>query len=271
MNLSVQKTITDINKTVSVEELYGELSGKVKTSCYEYYDTNFLDYMKIVVDIDIKEVSKKLADSKYDDGDIISKTSATLKEIFSDDININYTTDHRRYILAGQKKKYYKKSYHLVVDNKKINPERLGRVMRKNKNKFAYKIDTSIYREGINKFRLPLTIKEPALEIRTKKSSMKMSLPENLENFKKYCLTLTRGLDEVSIRKCEVEEKEDIDEKKEEDKDWGICELNYEKYNKILKMYKHDKIDKKANTWVCDIDCNVRLEKLIPLINDILP
>lgn len=262
MSFNIQSTIISQNKPVLIKELFNQLQVNSE-SCYEYYDTNEIKFIKVVVDIDIKkQLSKKIANEKYDDVDIINKTTETLKEMFGEDSNVIYTTDHRRYQLPKKTKKYYKKSFHFVIDNKKIKPSDLGSMMRKNKNKFQYKIDTSIYRNGVNKFRLPLTIKEPVLEIRTRNTKMITSLPETLDNFKKYCLTLTDGLEEIIIKVEEEEKKEEINEDINEDineeevvnSEWKICDLNYDKYNTILDKYKHDKIDKKTNTWICDIE-----------------
>ena len=259
----LQDTISSSNHSITdITELYTELSNSKDNpiSKYEFYDTKTLKFMKIVVDIDLVEITKKKANELYDDIDVISKTTNVLKKIFGEDINIIHTTDHRRFIKNGEKKPKYKKSYHIIVDNKKINPKLLGDIMRKYKDKFSYKIDTSIYRNGENKFRLPLTIKESGLEKRTSKkiSFMVMSLPENADNFKKYCISNTYKLKEVEPLIEIEEEKVDIEEKKKEENVWDFCDLNFDKYNRILDKYKHDKIEKKNNTWVCSLinfDC----------------
>ncbi len=257
--LSLPHSITDIT------ELFKELvdSKSSPVSKYEWYDSTNLKFMKIVVDIDTKpEKSMKALEKKYDDGDVIEKTTNVLKKLFGDDINVIHTTDHRRFIKSGESNAKCKKSYHLIVDNKKINPLLLGRIMRKYKDKFVYKIDCSIYprNKGEKKFRLPLTIKEETKEKRTskKKSFMKMSLPETVDNFKKYCITKTTGLDEVVPKVQVEEEKIDIEDKKDKKNIksfWDSCRLNYDKYNKILSKYKHDEVDKNTNTWVCNIEC----------------
>ena len=260
-----QDTLSSTHSISNITELFNELviSKSSPVSKYEWYDSNNLKFMKIVVDIDTKtENSMKDLKKKYNDGDVIEKTTNVLKKLFGDDINVIYTTDHRRFIKNGEKKPKCKNSYHLIVDNKKINPLLLGRIMRKYKDKFIYPIDCSIYprNKGEKKFRLPLTIKETEKRTSKTKPFMKMSLPETADNFKKYCITKTYGLDEVVPLVQAKEEIIEIEEKKEDVKDvkslWDSYKLNYTKYNKILKKYKHGEVDKKTNTWVCDIECD---------------
>lgn len=262
--INIQDKINTPHKSVSIEELYTSLSTGDKKSCYEYFNTYSIPFVKPFLDIDIVRHNKK--DFKYSDEEIVDKTITKMKEIFGDDINVIYTIDNRRFKKPTEKNYKNKMSYHFIIDNKKIDPILLGEIVRKSKSLFTYlkdkELDTAVYRKGDNKFRLPLTIKEPELEKRSRKSYMTMSLEENVDNFKKYCLSITNGLEELEIKIDEVkEDKNDVkDEKKKNTEDinmWDICELDYKKYNSVLDKYEHKNVDKKDHTWICDLeDCD---------------
>lgn len=250
--ISVQDKVSSQHKEFKVEEVFTSLSERLDNpnSCYEFYNSKEIEFIKIVIDIDLKTDTKKEAEEKYIDEDVISKTEKTLVDLFGTDIDIVNTSDHRRFRKPNQKRFYYKKSYHFIVENKKINPILLGTFIRKNKNKFKYPIDTSIYRNGDCKFRLPLTIKEEELETRSgKKSYMKMNFSKTVDNFKKYCITLTEGLDEVKPIIEEIKEKEK-EEKKVDIDIWEICDLKYNRYNEILEKYNCEETKKEDNKWV---------------------
>ncbi len=252
--MRVKTTLTSETEEMTIQEVYDSLIGNKSAplTMYEFYNTNENKFIKPVVDIDMEHYKKIV----IDDMTVINDTMQTLKEIFGDDSNVIHTSDHRVLSMKGGKKtKTYKKSYHFIIDNKKINPLHLGQVMRDNMDKFKHKIDTRIYRNGENKFRLPYTRKEPILETRNAKKKnlfMITSLDESVENFKKYCLTNVTGLTEVVIKL----EKKEMKEKVEPTGDvCDICELDYREWEKILAKYKHYPLDKMKNyTWLCDID-----------------
>ena len=198
LTIYIKYKVNSNTETKKINEVFTELKkgieNKKPLSCYEFYDTNNTNYIKPFIDIDIKK------NIKEDDTETINDTINTLKHLFGNDINILYSTDHRTSKKKG--KKYYepKHSFHFVITNKKINPVLLGKYLNINKNQFKHKIDTSVYRNGENKFRLPLTIKEIELEHRrTKNSFMKIEGGDTLENFTLFSLTNTEGLEEVNI------------------------------------------------------------------------
>ena len=94
-----QDTITSQHSITDITELFNELvEGKSNpVSKYEYYDTKSLKFMKIVVDIDLVEKTKKKSNELYEDDVVITKTTNVLKKLFGEDINVIYTTDHRRF------------------------------------------------------------------------------------------------------------------------------------------------------------------------------
>jgi hypothetical protein len=194
-----------------IKQLYDDLMDRIKTknisSCYEYNDTKELDYMRPFIDIDLEV--KKLS---QDDSNVIETTIKTLKKLFGDDANIIYSTDHRNYIKKGEKKRKSKQSFHFIVANKKIKPQLLNKYMKQNSDEFTYKIDMRVYRDGISKFRLPLTRKENDQRTNEKKY-MNINGGNSLENFTKFCLSYTEGLTEFipTIREEQEEEKKEIE------------------------------------------------------------
>ncbi len=243
--INIKTSLTDKTLTfISITDLYTDLTKDLTKpkSYYEWYDSNKIDFIKPVIDIDIvKRTDKQL--KGIDDEDVIEKTKTAMKKIFGDDINVIYSTDHRRYRKIGKSYDESKKSYHFIINNKKINPKVLGKIMRKNKNEFKdYKIDTSIYRNGENKFRLPLTAKETETRTKRKKNLfMKMEGEQTEQNFNNFCLTLTEGLDELNIEieeeKVEKKEEENLYEDDDVLKNIKFVKLSLKPLEQVLKKY----------------------------------
>lgn len=276
MKINVQSKVTGNSGLKDINEVYENLNQETPNSCYEFYNTNEIEFIKPFIDIDITSYNK----INMDDDNVIDKSNKFLSKLFGDDINVIHTTHHRRLMKPGKKTKTYKKSYHFVIENKKIKPSLLKKVMKKYKTDYPIKdeknknsLDLSVYRDGDNKFRLPLTIKEPALETPTRKNpeKMSMSIDNTIENFSKYCLTLTENLDEISIKVDMNETVEEKEEKKEEEKKdkhnnsksfdekyYKLDKRDYNKVNKLISKYDMIDIKKEALGWIInikDFDC----------------
>lgn len=256
--VKVQKKVSYKHEEKTIKEVYDYLNEDLTNpkSYYEFYNFDTIKFVKPFMDIDIQDFNSIKLDNEL----LINDITNEIKKIFGDDSNVIYTTNHRNKIYKGKKKtKYYKKSYHFFISNKKINPITLNNVIRANINNFIKHIpekyrkskvvDMSIYGSGERKFRLPLTIKETELETQTtkKKKYMEMSEENTLENFSKYFVSLTDNLEEIKI---EIKE-----EKKEEKKEEPVLTddelnikltnmigvLNNHRLNKVLEKYKLSK------------------------------
>ena len=251
--VEVQKKVNEKFVKKDIKEIYDYLVKDLKNpkSYYEHYNLDTLEYIKPFIDIDIEHYKKLDIDNEK----LIDDTTNTLKEIFGEDSNVIYTTHHRSNIFKGTKTtKRNKYSYHFIIDNKKIKPELLKKVIRLNKDKLdnnipeKYRkkntIDTSVYGKGQRKFRLPLTMKETELETQNnkKKVFMKMSLDNNVENFAKYFVSITDDLKEIEIK--EEDNKKEKKEEKEMTKDEiddklieVLGTLNKDRLNKLLEQF----------------------------------
>ena len=229
-------------------ELYKIIKTK-KTQICEIISTEEHKYVKPYIDFD-DESSKTsiVAKKKYGDGfkELISDITNGCKKIFGNDTIVNFTKNNRSIKKEQLTYKVYKVSYHFIVENKKIELKKLGKIIKDNINHFKFftHIDTGVYSNGIQKFRLPFTIKDDK-----SKKIMLTNLFDNEENFKKFVITETDELQEFIPKLTIVEtlqENKDDEIKEEENIEEYPSIMDKNDYNYIktlLNKYDNNKIE----------------------------
>ena len=134
------KSYTQAPKTQKPEKIQNleELKNLLETDNHLNEKYNGDDVIKIVFDFDNK-------------GDEIQPIIDSLRyyflQYFNLDISISYTENFKKFLFCG--------SYHIIINNVSCKVSTLNYIIKDYNNKNDYEADESIYRNGINIFRLP--------------------------------------------------------------------------------------------------------------------
>ena len=240
-----QYEVTIVNKltdkspiTIQYNELFIDLNhhynreNKLGKTCFEYYKSDQL--VKVHFDYD-EELDR------FDHMKIQEKRDLFMK-IMNEKLNIPEAewaiSDDCRFITKRVKnestnrlksKTLYKLSFHFTVTNKSCKLTQLGEWVRQNMEYFKQKglvgIDQKIYRNGINKFRMPFCKKD-------ENSAESLLIPINLSDISQYHKHLVQIVDYCDEIDLKLDDIETINP-------YNSFQLNYiersSKYNELIK------------------------------------
>ncbi len=198
----VVSSLTQKNPTqTSIDDLYDrcikgyDMRKKKGTVCYEYFNA-MLNQVKVHIDyeeyLDLNYYSGEI------DNDIQSKLTEILCSIFEiKESELAISNDTRS--VNHNNKKQMKISFHFVIWSKKCKITDLKKFIEYHLPKFKEVglkgIDSKIYRNGINKFRIPMTKK-------SKSDSNSLLIPKNYkskENFHKHLVSHIEGCELIDL------------------------------------------------------------------------
>ena len=205
---------TDI-KEGEIKKIFNTLKNNCKNEPITLYEVFNQKIVKIFYDIDFY-VSNK---DSFDLNDEIDKLTTFNNSIFGNDCEYVFSYDYKEsYKINGNKKEKLKKklSIHYVVWNKTIEIDLLKFIIgnKKNDENTPNGMDNSVYRTGVNKFRLSYTNKEKSMEIRKNKGYLKPN-DTSFNYFKKLCIS---NITDIKQFKNDEWEKRFLESKKTKQK-----------------------------------------------------
>ena len=184
---------------ILLKDKYDE-EDKEGLSYYEFFDMKTKEFKP---HFDIEKLIEYNDRGKFDESQFLTPIYKVLNDLFdTDTFDWAMSEDNRKYRLKNDNKVYFKISYHLTLWNKKTNYETIKEYsvyINKKLKLHDIKIDTSIYRNGLTKFRMPYCKKDY-----DKWSVLKPKTYPN--DFKKHIVQLIDGcLDYLQIKKEKIE------------------------------------------------------------------
>jgi hypothetical protein len=260
LNNLIIPVVWSLKDREAVNESYTKLFDKLESKyharrkrglvCFEYYNAN-LDMVK--PHIDYEEYMPKKEYSREVEDDIQFKLENIVEQLFGFDISewaISYDTREitDKTLSNGKPNKHFgevKVSFHFVLWTRKCKIPKLKQFIAENLGVFDRAglkgIDTSIYRTGFNKFRVPMSKKSVDDE-------MSILIPKNYreeDEYYKHLVTATYGCIEAELKVANYQE---IDNKiSKVHKDVLVQAANTaEEVNAIIAKYPY--ISKKEGT-----------------------